>query len=82
MRLFHVNVNFFFHIFYSNLFSGIGDAAVNRSLASLNLVRSIDSKTLKKREREKLAQQWKKLGILHDTVEHEKSWYIYLEFEI
>lgn len=46
------------------LFSGIGDAAVNRFLAALNLP-SIDSKTLKKREREKLAQQWKMLHILH-----------------
>lgn len=64
------------------MFSGIGDAAVNRFLAGFNLL-SIDSKTLKKRDREVgTAVEEVAHSSCHDAIEHEKSWYIYLEFEI
>lgn len=72
----------FFTFFIAILFSGIGDAAVNRFLAALNLP-SIDSKTLKKRERKVgTAVEDAAHSSCHDAIEHEKSWYIYLEFEI
>lgn len=71
-----------FYIFIAILFSGIWNAAVNKFLAALNLP-SIDSKTLKKREREVgTAVEEVAHSSCHDAIEHEKSWYIYLEFEI
>lgn len=57
------------------MFSGIGDAAVNRFLAALNLP-SIDSKTLKKRERERevgTAVEEVAHSSCHDAIEHEKA---------
>lgn len=55
------------------MFSGIGDAAVNRFLAALNLP-SIDSKTLKKRERKVgTAVEDAAHSSYHDAIEHEKS---------
>lgn len=65
-----------FYVFVAILFSGIGDAKVNRFLAA--------SKTLKKREREVgTAVEEVAHSSCHDAIEHEKSWYIWnLKFNI
>lgn len=76
MRLFYV---IFFIVI---LFLGIRDVVVNRFFVVLNLF-SIVLKILKKWEREVGIVVEEVLYFLcYDVIEYEKSWYIYLEFEI
>lgn len=64
------------------MFFGIGDVGVNRFFVVLNLL-SIDLKILKKWEREVgIVVEEVVYFLCYDVIEYEKSWYIYLEFEI
>lgn len=71
-----------FYIFIVILFFGIWNVVVNKFFVVLNLF-SIDLKILKKWEREVgIVVEEVVYFLCYDVIEYEKSWYIYLEFEI